>query len=139
MQNVLKNPHLCQWRLKDFVNNLNPVSIKDVSHYLPKNTHKKENLYVQTQNTIRFKNENPRAFGAHIKMCSEILNRVLHPYNFKKFIKTWPEPKYKFIVCKWEWNFLLNMILVMRNTFQRHIRSPVKHLRWSFLQKQLMT
>ena len=59
MQNFLKNPHQYQWRPNDFVqwfmkclkvNNLNSVFMKDIFHYSPNITHKKNNLYIRTQN-----------------------------------------------------------------------------------------
>ena len=55
----------------------------------------------------------------------------------KKPIKTWPGPKYKCSVCKWEWNFLLNMIFIMHNILQRWIQGAVRHLRWNYLWKKI--
>ena len=48
------------------LNNLNPVFMKDIFHYSPNVTHKKHNLYIHTQNTTKFGNKSPRAFGANI-------------------------------------------------------------------------
>ena len=48
------------------LNNLNPVFMKDISHYSPNLTHKRHNLYIHTQNTTRFGNKSLRAFGANI-------------------------------------------------------------------------
>ena len=48
------------------LNNLNPVFMKDVLHNSPNVTHKKHDLYIHTQNTIKFGNKSLRAFGANI-------------------------------------------------------------------------
>ena len=48
------------------LNNLNPVFMKDISHYSPNVTGKKHNLYIHTQNTTKFGNKSLRAFGANI-------------------------------------------------------------------------
>ena len=128
------------------LNNLNPVFMKDIFHYSPNVTHKKHNLYIHTQNTTKFGNKSLRAFGANIwntlpESCSmpEYIKSTTSLLKFKKIIKMWPGTKYKCMGCKWEWNFLLNMIFVMHNILQRWIQSTVKHLRWSYLWKQLMT
>ena len=55
---------------------------------------------------------------------SEYIKSTASLIKFKKIIKTWPGPKYKCSVCKWEWNFLLN---IMNNILQRWIQSAVKH------------
>ena len=99
-------------------------------------THKKHNLYIHTQNVTKFGSKSLRDFGAHIW---NTLPEYIKSTTSLKFGKTWPGPKCKYNLCKWEWDFLLNMVLVMHNILQRCIQSPVKHLRWSFLRKQLMT
>ena len=48
------------------LHNLNPVFMKDIFHYSPDLTHKNHNLYIHTQNTIRFGNKCFRAFGTNI-------------------------------------------------------------------------
>ena len=128
------------------VNNLNRVFMKDIFHYSPNVTRKKHNLYIYTQNTTKFGNQSLRAFGVNIwntlpESCSmsEYVKSTTSLLKFKKIIKMWPGPKYKCMACKWEWNFLLNMIFVVHNILQRWIQSAVKHLRWSYLLKQLMT
>ena len=74
-----------------------------------------------------------RAFGANIwNTLPKYIKLTTSLLEFKKFIKMWLEPKCKCSVFKWEWNFLLNMILVLHNILRRWIQSPVKHLRWSF-------
>ena len=93
------------------LNNLNPVFMKDIFHYSPNVTHEKHNLYIHTQNTTKFGNKSLRAFGANIwNTLPEYIKLTTSFLEFKKFIKTWPRPKCKCSVCKWEWNFLLNMI-----------------------------
>ena len=85
-------------------------------HYSPNVTHKKHNLYIHTQNTTKFGNKSLRAFGANIwNTLPEYIKSTTSLLEFKKFIKTCLGPKYKCSVCKWEWNFLLNMIFVMHN------------------------
>ena len=122
------------------LNNLNPHFMKDIFHYSPNVTHKKHNLYIHTQNTTKFGNKSLRAFGANIwNTLPEYIKSTTSLLEFKKFIKTCLGPKYKCSVCKWEWNFLLNMIFVRHNILRRWIHSTVKHLRWSYLWKQLMT
>ena len=48
------------------LNNLNLVFMKDIFHYSPNVTCKKQNLYIHTQNTTKFGNKSLRAFGANI-------------------------------------------------------------------------
>ena len=48
------------------LNNLNPIVMKDIFHYLPDVTHKKYNLYFNTQNTTKFGSKKLRAFYANI-------------------------------------------------------------------------
>ena len=36
------------------INNLNPVFMKDIFHYSPNVTQKKQYLYIHTQNTTKF-------------------------------------------------------------------------------------
>ena len=48
------------------LNNLNPIVMKDTFHYLPDVTHKKYNLYFNTQNTTKFGSKKLRAFYANI-------------------------------------------------------------------------
>ena len=48
------------------LNNLNPVFMKNIFDYPPNVTHKKHNLYIDTQNTTKFGNKSLRAFGANI-------------------------------------------------------------------------
>ena len=38
------------------LNNLNPVFMKDILHYLPNATHEKHNLYIHTQITRKLGN-----------------------------------------------------------------------------------
>ena len=40
--------------------------MKDISHYSPNVTHKKYDLYIQTQNATKFGNKSLKAFGANI-------------------------------------------------------------------------
>ena len=42
------------------------VFMKDISHYSPNVTHKKYDLYIQTQNTKKFGSKSLKAFGANI-------------------------------------------------------------------------
>ena len=66
------------------LSNLNPVFMKDIFHYSPNVTRKKHNLYIHTQNTLKFGNKSLRAFGANMKHylnhvpCLNILNPPLH-------------------------------------------------------------
>ena len=95
-------------------------------------THKKHNLYIHTQNTTKFGNKSLRAFGANMwNTLPEYIKSTTSLLEFKKFIKTWSGPKCKCSVCKWEWTFLSNMILVMHNILKRCIQSRVKYPRWS--------
>ena len=83
------------------LNNLNPVFMKDVFHNSPNVTHKKHNLYIHTQNTTKFGNKSLRAFDANIwNTLPEYTKSTTSLLEFKKFIKTWPGPKYKCSVCK---------------------------------------
>ena len=70
------------------LNNLNPVFMKDIFHYSPNVTHKKH-LYIHTQNTPNFGDKSLRAFGANIygTHCQNILNRLLHFWNWKNSLK----------------------------------------------------
>ena len=61
-----------------------------------------------------------RAFCANIwNTLPEYIKSTTSFLEFKKFIKTWPWPKYKCSVCKWEWNFLLNMIFRYAHHFAK--------------------
>ena len=83
------------------LNNLNPVFMNDIFHYSPNLTHKKHNLYIHTQNTTRFGDKSLRAFGANIwNTLPEDIKSTTSLLEFKKFIKTWPGPKYKCSICK---------------------------------------
>ena len=83
------------------LNNLNPVFMKDVFHYSPNLTHKKHNLYIHTQDTTRFGNKSLKAFFANIwNTLPEHIKSTTSLLEFKKFIKTWPGPKYKCSICK---------------------------------------
>ena len=77
------------------LNNLNAVFMKDIFHYSPNVTHRKHNLYIHTLNTTKFGNKSLRAFCGNIwnKLPEYIKSTSL--LEFKKFIKTWPGPKYK--------------------------------------------
>ena len=61
------------------LSNLNPAFMKDIFYYSPNVTHKKHNLYIQTQNTTKFGNTSLRVlvqtYGTH---CLNILNQLLH-------------------------------------------------------------
>ena len=138
--NILKGPAMETKRLRTMVyeifktlNNLNPVFMKDIFHYSPNVTRKKHNLYIHTQNTTKFGNKSLRAFHANIwnalpESCSmpEYIKSTNLLWKFKKIVKTWPGPKYKCSICKWEWNFLFN-IFVTHNILQRWIQSAVRH------------
>ena len=76
------------------LSNLNPAFMKDIFSYSPNVTHKKHNLYIHTQNTIKFGNKSLRAFGANIwNTLPEYIKSTTSLLEFKKFIKTWPGPK----------------------------------------------
>ena len=82
------------------LNNLNPVFMKDIFHYSPSATHKKHNLYIHTQNTIK-SGINLRTSGANIwNILPDYIKSTASLLEFKKFIKTWPGPKCKCSVCK---------------------------------------
>ena len=121
------------YEINKTLKNLNPVFMKDVFHYSPNVTHKKLDLYIHTQNT-KFWNS-LRAVGANIWNTLPEHIKSISLSEFKKFIKTWLEPKCKCSV--WEWNFPLHMILVMHNILQRWTKSPVNYLRRSFLRIEL--
>ena len=66
-------------------NNLNPVFMKDILHYSANLTHKKDDLYIHTQNTTKFGN---KVFGADMwNTCLNILSQLLDWQNFKKSLK----------------------------------------------------
>ena len=75
--------------------------MKDIFYYSPNVTHKKHNLYIQTQNTTKFGNTSLRVFGANIwNTLPEYIKSTTSLLEFKKFIKTWSRPKYKCSLCK---------------------------------------
>ena len=83
------------------LSNLNPAFMKDIFYYSPNVTHKKHNLYIQTQNTTKFGNTSLRVFGANIwNTLPEYIKSTTSLLEFKKFIKTWSRPKYKCSLCK---------------------------------------
>ena len=107
------------YEISKTLNNINPVFMKDIFYYSPNVTHKKHNLYIRTQNTAMFENKSWMVFGANIwNKLPEYIKSTTSLLELKQFTKTWPEPKSKCSVCKWEWTFLLNMILVMYNILQ---------------------
>ena len=75
-----------------------------------------------------------RAFGANIwNTLPEYIKSTTSFLEFKKFIKTWPRPKCRCSVCKWEWNFLLNMIFCYIQHFAKmnseHCQASVNYLK----------
>ena len=75
--------------------------MKDIFHYSSNDTHKKHNLYIDTQNTEKFGNKSLRAFGTNI--CNTLpvyIKLTTSLLEFNKFIKTWPRTKCKSNVCK---------------------------------------
>ena len=75
--------------------------MNDIFHYSANDTHKKHNLYIDTQNTEKFGNKSLRAFGANI--CNTLpvyIKLTTSLLEFNKFIKTWPGTKCKSNVCK---------------------------------------
>ena len=64
----METKRLCMmvYEIFKILNNLNPLFMKDIFHYSPNVTCKKYNLYIHTQNTIKFGNKSSRAFGANI-------------------------------------------------------------------------
>ena len=99
----METKRLCRidYEVFETLNNLNLVFMKDIFHYSPNLTHKKHNLYIQTQNTTRFGNKSLRAFGANIwNTLPEHIKSTTSFLEFKKFIKAWPGPKCKCSVCK---------------------------------------
>ena len=75
--------------------------MKDIFHYSPNVTHKKHNLYILTQNVTKFGKKNLRAFGAQVwSTLPEYIKSTTSSLEFKKFIKTWPGPKFKCSICK---------------------------------------
>ena len=58
--------------------------MKHIFHYSPNRTYKKHNLYIHTQNTLRFGNKSLRALGAnlwntlpeHIKSTTYLIVRI---------------------------------------------------------------
>ena len=118
------------------LNNLNLVFMKDIFHYSPNVTKKKQYLSSYTQNTTKFGNKALRAFGAHIwNTLPEYIKSTTSSLEFKKFIKTLPGPICKCSVCKWEWDLFLDMLLVMHNIFRGVFGASFKYLRCSFLRK----
>ena len=94
--------------------------MKDIFHYSPIVSHRMHNLYINTQNKTKFGNKSLRAFGANIwKTLPEYIKSTTLSLELKKFIKRWRGPKYKCSVCKWEWNFLLNMIFCYAQHFAK--------------------
>ena len=78
------------------LNTLNPGFIEDIFHYSPNVTHKKHNVYIHTQNTTKFGSNSLKAFGALIwNTLPEYIKSTTSWLEFKKFIKTWPAPKFK--------------------------------------------
>ena len=85
--------------------------MRDIFHCSPNVTHKQHNLYIHTQNTTKFGNKSPRAFDAHISSTLlEYIKSTTLSLKFKKFIKAWSGAICKCSVCKWEWDFLLDML-----------------------------
>ena len=83
------------------LNNLNPVFMKDIFYYSPNVTHKKHNVYINTQNTTKFGNKSLSAFGANIwNTLPEHIKSTTSLLEFKKFMKTRPVTKCKCSVCK---------------------------------------
>ena len=72
------------------------VFMKDISHYSPNVTHKKYDLYIQTQNTKKFGSKSLKAFGANIwTILSHYIKLTTSLLEFRKFMKTWQGPKCK--------------------------------------------
>ena len=86
--------------------------MQDIFHYSPYVTHKKHNLYIHIENTTKFGNKSLRAFGVNIqKTLPEYIKSTTSLLEFKKFIKTWPGPKQKCSVFK----FQMRMKLTLRH------------------------
>ena len=48
------------------LNDLNPNFMKEIFYRSPKQAHRKGNLYVHSQNAIKFENKSLRSLGTHI-------------------------------------------------------------------------
>ena len=86
----MENRRLCTMVYEVFktLNNLNPVFMKDILHYSPNVTHKKHDLYIDTQNTTKFRNKSLKAFGANIwNTLPEYVKSTTSSSEFKNSLK----------------------------------------------------
>ena len=138
----METKRFCQivYEIFKTANRLNLVFMKDIVHYSRNVTRKKHNLYIHTQNTTKIGNKGLRAFGSNIwNTLPEYIKSITPLLEFKKFIENMARTKIQMQGMQMRIKLLLKHILIMHNILQRCIQSPAKHLRWSFLRKELLS